>query len=539
MFDSPRWRVLFAWTFVATTLALVVAPADRADAVAGCFNISVTNDERMDVPDLNEASGLVLSRQMPGVMWTHNDDDPSKSNAENNRIYAVNETGDLLATVQFTMSSNNDTVPGSKFVELEDISFGHGPNGDPNYLYLADTGDNNPTRSFASIYRFPEPVFNPNPSNPITINVQESELDGTRFEYQSYIDPGEIKPRNVEGVFVDPDTGHLFLFEKGKHAIDENGELADSSQLPRLYSFVYRVRAADLFPPNPTTVRLATVETYVRAKISASVVGITAADISTDGTIIAIKNAEETMYWHRDPAESVLNTFENDHRAPCEAPDGMKGEGLAISPTLDRMVMIREGNISPIWQAVFTNQDHECFGRDATILGTAGDDVIVGTSGNDVIVTFGGDDTVLGQDGFDRICLGPGDDEAEGGKKRDRINGGWGDDVLSGGNGADVLRGNDGIDVIVGNAHSDTIFGGSGKDSLNGGNGPDTIFGGDGIDTIAGNANGDDLNGGKGADSVAGGNGNDAMNGGDGSDSCDGGSGTDTADSCEDVTSVP
>ncbi|NND01977.1 MAG: hypothetical protein HKN91_04260 [Acidimicrobiia bacterium] len=539
MIRSPRWGVLSSLLIAATSLALIGAPAPEAGAVTGCFSISMTNDERMAVPELNEASGLVLSRQMPGVMWTHNDDDPNKSDAENNRIYAVNETGDLLATVQFNLLPGDPTVPDSKFYELEDISFGPGPSGEPNYLYLGDTGDNNPTREYAAVYRFPEPVFTPDPDNPITINVSESALDGTRFEYQSYQDPDLIKPRNVEGIFMDPGTGHLFLFEKGLHAIDENGDLADSSGLPRLYSFVYKVRAADLFPSNVGTVRLATVETYVRAKDVESVVGISGADISVDGSIIAIKNTEETFYWHRDPTESVITTFENDHEAPCQGPSGMKGEALAISPTNDRMVMIREGQISPIWQAVFTNQDHECFGQAATILGTSGDDVITGTSGDDVIVTFGGDDHVVGADGSDRICLGPGEDTAIGGKRRDRIDGGPGDDEIRGNKGNDILKGGTGADLVIGSENADTLYGGSGKDTILGGAAGDTVFGGDGADIIKGAGSSDSLSGGLGGDSIVGGNGNDSLAGGGGQDSCNGGGGSDTATSCEDVTGVP
>lgn len=539
MSSSSRWRVLISSIFVATSVAVVVAPAEPVEAVTGCFTIDVGFDERMDVDELDEASGMVLSRQMPGVMWTHNDDDPTKSDDENNRIFAVNERGDLLATVQFNLSPGNPTVPDSQFVELEDIAFGPGPDGDPNYLYLADTGDNNPVREYASIYRFAEPVFNPNPNNPITIHVSESELDGTRFHYQSYLDPTKIKPRNVEGVFVDPATGHLFLFEKGLHAIDANGNLADGTNLPRLYSFVYRVTAGDLFPSNVGTVRLATVETYVRAKDQENVFGISAADISVDGSIIAIKNTEETFYWHRDPSESVLETFNRDHDAPCQAPPGIKGESLAISPTNDRMVMIREGVISPIWQAVFTNQDHECFGQPATILGTAGDDVITGTPGNDVIVTFGGNDSVVGLDGYDRICLGPGDDEAAGGPKRDRIDGGPGDDVISGKKGKDILWGGPGADTLKGNEAADTMYGGDGNDTINGGLGNDTAFGGNGSDSLAGSSHADVLNAGKGADVIAGGNGNDALAGGDGSDDCDGGGGTDSATACESVVGVP
>ena len=190
MFDSSRWRVTIGVVLAATSLAIVGAPAQSGAAASACFTVDLTSNDRMDVDAIDEASGLVMSRQMSGVLWTHNDYDPA-AGVQNNRIYAVNFSGQLLATVQFNLTSQLNIVPGETFVELEDISYGHGPGRDPNYLYLSDTGDNGLDRPFASVYRFAEPVFTPNPGNPITINVPESALDATRFEYESFRDPGQ------------------------------------------------------------------------------------------------------------------------------------------------------------------------------------------------------------------------------------------------------------------------------------------------------------------------------------------------------------
>ena len=536
---APRWRVLISFLLAAGSLLAVDAVAPTPADGAACFNLSVSNDNRMDYDEVDEASGLLLSRQMPGVMWTHNDDDPDASNWENNRIYAFNEAGDLLATVQFVLSDRDDTVPGPRFVELEDIAFGHGPGGDPNYIYLADTGDNNPTRPSAAIYRFPEPLFNPDPNHPVTIQVPESELEGTHFQYQSYINPAQVKPRNVEGVFVDPIAGHVYLFEKGLHAIDVNGNLADSSGLPKEYAFVYRIPKAKLFPANEGAVRLATVVSYVKGEFDATTFGITGADISADGTIVAIKNSDELFYWHRNPAESVVTTFNRDHDAPCLVNQMVKGEAVAVSPISDRIVAIREGLLSPIWQVRFTNQNHMCFGQPATLVGTGADDVIAGTDGNDVIVTYGGNDVVDGKKGNDRICLGAGNDTGDGGNGFDRIAGGEGVDTLSGGAGVDTLKGEGGRDTLRGNAGADKLYGGDLADKLLGGPHADELYGGAGKDRVLGGAGSDDLWGGRGPDTVTGGKGSDTMSGGAGSDSCDGGAGTDTAAACEDVTGVP
>jgi len=536
---TPRWRGLIAASVAAASLAAISAPLSDANAATSCFAIEVAFDTRMSVPEIDEASGLVLSRQMPGVMWTHNDHDPGASNNENNRIYAVNEGGDLLATVQFQLSGGLDIVPGQSFVELEDISFGYGPGADPDYLYLADTGDNTHQRDYASLYRFAEPVFTPDAQNPVTINISESELDATRFRYESLTDPDGIAEPNVEAMFIDPATGHTFLVEKGLHSVGGTGQD---------FSFVYRVRAEKLFPANPATVRLATIESHVRGQFAVSTFGITGADISADGTIIAMRNKDETFYWVKNPGTSVLSTLNAAHEAPCMVPQGangeiMKGEGLAIGPTSDRFVSIREGVISPIWQGVLTDQAHTCFGRPATILGTAGDDAgsakIIGTPDADVIVTFGGNDEVYGKGGADRICLGPGDDYAQGGTQRDRIDGSWGHDTIEGGNGKDILRGSTGRDTISGDDQNDRIYGGDGKDNLGGGAGSDSVFGEGSSDRIRGWTGGDTLVGGSGADQVDGGGGNDALTGGGGIDSCEGGVGTDTARGCEDVSGVP
>ncbi len=109
-----------------------------------------------------------------------------------------------------------------------------------------------------------------------------------------------------------------------------------------------------------------------------------------------------------------------------------------------------------------------CGGRQATIVGTAGDDVIVGTPGPDVIVGLGGRDTIRGLAGDDVIC-------GDGG--RDRISGGPGDDVVIGGGGRDRLSGNGDDDHLRGGRGRDTLRGGKGTDDCRGGRGRDRLTG--------------------------------------------------------------
>lgn len=108
----------------------------------------------------------------------------------------------------------------------------------------------------------------------------------------------------------------------------------------------------------------------------------------------------------------------------------------------------------------------ECFGSEATIVGTSGDDVIVGTAAFDVIVGLGGDDEIDGRGGIDRIC------------------GNAGDDVLVGNGGKDQLHGGADSDVLLGGGSQDRLFGGSGDDTLIGGVGSELYDGGGGADFV-------------------------------------------------------
>lgn len=120
-----------------------------------------------------------------------------------------------------------------------------------------------------------------------------------------------------------------------------------------------------------------------------------------------------------------------------------------------------------------------CNGRQATIVGSSGDDHLVGTAGQDVIVGLGGNDVIDGLAGNDIMCGGPGND---------LIRSGWGNDVVFGGNGMDTIRGARGHDVLNGGNGRDRIDGGLGSDTLIGGAHQDTLLGNLGNDTCWGRA---------------------------------------------------
>lgn len=177
----------------------------------------------------------------------------------------------------------------------------------------------------------------------------------------------------------------------------------------------------------------------------------------------------------------------------------------------------------------------QCFGRLATIVGTARGDRLTGTSGRDVIHGRGGDDFIRGLAGNDLLCGGGGGDLVVGNEGRDRLHGGAAPDGLQPGAGNDVVVGGgsafddvrypdatgpitaslatgqvtglgtdtleNGVEQIVGGPFDDMLEGDDGVNDLLGLDGNDTItaLGGE-FDLIVGGAGDDVLDGGDGLD---------------------------------------
>jgi Ca2+-binding RTX toxin-like protein len=200
-----------------------------------------------------------------------------------------------------------------------------------------------------------------------------------------------------------------------------------------------------------------------------------------------------------------------------------------------------------------------CEGREATIVGTEGNDVLSGTSGDDVISGLGGNDLIRGFAGNDVICGDAGNDTL------------WGNlnvpnapesNILSGGDGSDKLRAG-GDDTLKGGPSNDSLsasatYGSQVKLIFDGGDSTDVavferpvvanladgtamdatrsytlvnienLNGSFGKDTLIGNDSKNHINGGLGDDTIQGAGGNDKLIGYMGDDSLDGGTGNDT-----------
>ena len=422
------------------------------------------------------------------MWWIHND------SGGTNRVFALNESSQLLATATFGSVSVSD---------FEDIAIGWGPDPKRDYIYAADFGDNGRSRDKVRIYRFPEPDV----SGGGGINILDGDVETFFYRYNRP-DGGGTWKRNAEGFAVDPASGDLIIFEKQLESVGGESNM----------SWVYRLRYLDLVDG---ATHEAKPEVAVKASYTLSD-PITAADISLDGRTIYAKNGIEIFAWVREPGETVYDALSRDPVTTCLGPEA-PGEAIGVAHDNGALISIPEGGSPKIIVAVVAPVGlPKCEGVTATIIGTPGSDLIRGTSGPDVIVRGDKKDLIYGLSGGDRIC----------GDGIDDIRGNGGDDQLFGGANVDVVAGGNGNDFIDGGKPSDALKGGKGLDTIEGRGEDDLLRGGEKKDIIRGQGGDDDLRGESGNDKLRGGKGDDSLNGGAGSDDCDQGPGSGPVVNC-------
>jgi hypothetical protein len=206
---------------------------------------------------IREASGLVASRQNPGVLWVHND---SGSAAE---VFAIDTQADLLGTC---------AIRGAMARDWEDIAIGPGPDPNRQYLYIGDIGDNQAKRPEVVVYRVPEPRVNAAaPFGTMTIGPAEA----IRLAYPD-------SPKDAETLLVDPLTRDIYIIAKRE-----------------LFSKVYRAG----FPQSlvgRTRMEAVTVLPWGFA---------VAGDVSPDGREVIVRGMFNASLWTRPAGEPLWHAF--------------------------------------------------------------------------------------------------------------------------------------------------------------------------------------------------------------------------------------
>jgi hypothetical protein len=219
---------------------------------------------------IDEASGIAISKLNPGKIWVEQDSgNPPELNA-------VDTNGNFVKKIPIDGVTNRD---------WEDMALAPGPEAGKNYIYLAETGDNNQKDSSYAFYRFPEPLISAD-------NI--SGVDKLSFKYPD-------GSHDAEGFFVNPSTKDIYIITK-----------RDSQ------SRVYRL-------PYPQSISTTTIATYVGALPFS---GTTSAAISADGSELMIKTYAAIYYWKRNGNETPETTLTKE---PTKLGYQMEQQGEAIT----------------------------------------------------------------------------------------------------------------------------------------------------------------------------------------------------------------
>ncbi len=280
-------------TTTTTTLGVPAPPDLRGGEVCDLYG-GVEELAEIENEEIVEASGIAASRVHEGVFWVIND------SGNDSVVYAVATDGSTSATIDIT---------GVLGFDWEDLALGPGPEDGVSYLYVGDIGDNLRLRSTISLLRFPEPALED--------GVIE-EVDTIRLSFPD-------GARDSEAMWIDPVTGDAFVVTKRQ----ANGK-----------AIVFRASADLLTPGDPVPLE------EVAAFQFEEGVFVTAADVTTDGSVVAFRGYNEVWMWVR----TDLAYDETLAAEPCLAPspDEVQGEALAFIPGELGYVTLSEGSTKPL-----------------------------------------------------------------------------------------------------------------------------------------------------------------------------------------------
>lgn len=204
---------------------------------------------RLENPDLDESSGVAVSRRHPGVLWTHNDGGKPF-------LYATDTLGSDLGSVALDVEVD----------DWEDIALG--PCGSATCLYLADTGDNRERRGSVRVHRLREPTLSQLRAG------RTLRAEALQVRYPD-------GPHDVEAMWVDP-NGDVQLVTKGRR-----------SEIRQ-----FRVPAASWRRRQAVAEPLTTIPIEASRRLDRFVTG---AALAPDGRLVALRTYGEIYFFARGP----------------------------------------------------------------------------------------------------------------------------------------------------------------------------------------------------------------------------------------------
>jgi hypothetical protein len=180
------------------------------------------------------------------------------------------------------------------------------------YIYVGDIGDNSANRSSITVYRVPEPVVTGTAGAPTKATL--TGVDTFNLKYPD-------GPHNAESLIVDPKSGEMVIIDK------------TSSGNPQIYEAPGGLASG-------STTTLQDVGTLALGSGGGDLV--TAADVSRDGTEVAVRTYDHVLLWNRNPSEDIAKVLEQ-QPTMGPVPDEQQGEAIGFLPDGRGYVTTSEG----------------------------------------------------------------------------------------------------------------------------------------------------------------------------------------------------
>lgn len=244
---------------------------------------------RLGDPALTETSGLAASRRNPGVLWAVTD-------GGSPTLSALDEQGRALARFR---------IAGARPLDVEDLAVGPGTRPGTTDVLVADIGGNT-GRNQLKVYRLPEPAVDVSAVAPPGTDPPTATVDAERID----VAYPEGAATDAESFAVDPRTGDWFVITKQFDGDSRVDRLAAADTTPGTVHTLERVGTLGLpLLPDPLA---------------------TAADISPDGSLVAVRTYRKLYLYPRAEGATVADALGGE-RCAYDGADEPQGESLAFS----------------------------------------------------------------------------------------------------------------------------------------------------------------------------------------------------------------
>lgn len=280
---------------IATPTGTVTEPPAPSGAKVTTVSGSATNlfdpDGDDATPTFYTLSGLVVSKNPAGarVFWGHNDNGAGSAGGGDIRIHAFDDDAQRRIIASYTLEGTFNASGG----DWEDLAWGPGPVAGQRYLYIGNFGAQATSSTNLKIYRVAEPAVTAGQAR-VNATIPAAQIDTFTFTR-----PGDT--RDCESFICDPRTGDLYYFEKRSYG----------STAPKPYmSRVYRCPASQLTAGSRSITWTEVASIVGSTANETNMASLVSADISEDGSAIAVATYQAAWVYNRGPGQTVTQALQ-------------------------------------------------------------------------------------------------------------------------------------------------------------------------------------------------------------------------------------